>query len=111
MEIYYSSPGKLSVLQSPTLVAPTGRSEITQPTFSPINICRELTDTYLARFMSGICWKITKEGKEEGEALILGLNELIPSLTLPPSTTVTLGKPLYPSNPKSTLQCPSNPKF
>ena len=77
MEIYYSSPGKLSVLQSPTLVAPTGRSEITKPTFSPINICQELTDTHPACFMSGIRWKITKAGKEEGEALILGLNELI----------------------------------
>lgn len=76
MEIYYRSPGKLSILHSPTLVAPTGRSEITKPTFSPIDICQELTDTYLACFMRGICWKITKEEKEEGEALILGLNEL-----------------------------------
>lgn len=43
-----------------------------------------------------------KGGKEEGEALILGLNELTASDSTP-STTVTLGKSLYPSNPKSVL--------
>ena len=109
MEIYYSSPGKLSILHSPTLVAPTGRSEITKPTFSPIDICQELTDIYLACFMRGICWKVTNEGKDEGEALILGLKELIALSDFTPKYHCDLGQVALSLEPQVCLSVPFQP--
>lgn len=59
--------------------------------------------------MRGICWKVTNEGKDEGEALILGLKELIALSDFTPKYHCDLGQVALSLEPQVCLSVPFQP--